>query len=107
MGTVCDGIVVGAFGGACAGIMISVMRGGYVKWRERSEKKRVYAWLQENTSDQDGNRYRSTRAIASWNNLTQDRVRYICSIHDKIYLSTGQGEDMWSIYDRGGRSVDN
>lgn len=48
-------------------------------------------------------KFRSTRAIASWNNLTEDRVQYICSIHKKIYLSTSEKEDLWSLYERGER----
>ena len=52
-----------------------------------------------------GERLRSTRAIASWNNLTEDRVRYVASIHKKIFLSTGKKEDMWTIYDRKEKSV--
>jgi hypothetical protein len=47
-----------------------------------------------------GYRFRSTRAISSWNNFTEDRVRYLCSIDKRIYLSTGQKEDIWGIYER-------
>jgi len=41
--------------------------------------------------------WRSTRAIASYNNLTEDRVRYICSSDERIVLSTGEKEDRWGI----------
>jgi hypothetical protein len=29
--------------------------------------------------------------------IAEDRVRYICSIHPKIKLSTGDNEDLWGI----------
>lgn len=100
-----DGIIIGGAGGAIAGLMVCLVRYGHTELLEGVHKRRIHNWLKENTSNEDGNQYRSTRAIASWNNLTEDRVRYICSIHEKIYLSTGQKEDMWSLYERGDRSV--
>ena len=42
-------------------------------------------------------KWRSTRTIASYNNLTEDRVRYICSSDERIVLSTGEKEDRWGI----------
>ncbi|MBA7591172.1 hypothetical protein ES708_33324 [subsurface metagenome] len=67
--------------------------------------QRVYEWLKTNTNNEPGEQFRSTRAIASWNNLTVDRVRYICSIHEKIFLSTGKIEDMWGVFEHTPRSV--
>jgi hypothetical protein len=32
-------------------------------------------------------------------------VRYICSIDKRIFLSTGEKNDMWSIYERVPRSA--
>ena len=71
---------------------------------EYRDKTRVYNWLYEATKDEEL-KWRSTRAIASYNDLTEDRVRYICSIHDKIKLSTGEKEDLWGIeeFTRGDR----
>lgn len=103
--SILDGIVIGTFGGAFAGITVWAVQLVHAKCSERRDKARVYRWLRANTSDEDGNRYRSTRAIASWNNLTEDRVRYICSLHGRIYLSTGLQEDRWSLYERGNRSA--
>ncbi len=100
-----NGIVIGGAGGAIAGLTVSLVRYIHTKTVERIHKRRIYNWLNKNTSNENGNEYRSTRAIASWNNLTEDRVRYICSIHKKIYLSTGPKEDLWSLYERGDRSV--
>ena len=105
MADIWDGIVIGGAGGAIAGLTVTLVRYGHSKSIEFLHKRRVYNWLKENTTNEEGNQYRSTRAIASWANLTEDRVRYICSIHKEIYLSTGQKEDMWSLYERGDRSV--
>jgi len=66
-----------------------------VEWRDM---RRVMKWLRKNTRDAENERHRSTRAIASYTNLTEDRVRYICSIHEEIYLSTGEKPDMWGVY---------
>ena len=105
MRTIVDGVIIGGAGGAIAGLTISLVQYLHTEVLEGIHKNRVYSWLSKNTKDEDGHRYRSTRAVASWNNLTEDRVRYICSIHEKIYLSTGEKEDRWSLYGRGDRSV--
>jgi hypothetical protein len=105
MAEILDGIIIGGVGGAIAGLTVSSVLYAHGKAVEEIHKRRIYNWLKANTSDEDGKKFRSTRAIASWNNLTEDRVRYICSLHDRIFLSTGQQEDMWSLYERGDRSV--
>ena len=105
MATVQDGIIIGGAGGAIAGVTVWIVQYLHGKTVGFIHGKRVYNWLKENTSNKAGERLRSTRAIASWNNLTEDRVRYVCSIHKKIFLSTGEKEDMWSIYDRKEKSV--
>lgn len=99
--SVLDGILIGGVGGACAGITVWVVQLIHSKYTERRDKTRIYGWLREQTSNEEGKRYRTTRAIASWNNLTEDRVRYICSLHEKIYLSTGEEEDRWGLYEHG------
>ncbi len=105
MTSIWDGIVIGGAGGAIAGLTISFV--GYIsrKVKEGNDKRRIYNWLKDNTSDNPGSQFRSTRTIASWNNLTEDRVRYICSIHNKIFLSTGETEDMWSLYEKRSRAT--
>ena len=97
MNSAIDGVVIGGAGGAIAGIMVYLVQYLHNKFLDRSESNRVFNWLRENTSDARGKNYRSTRAIASFNNLTQDRVRYLCSIHDGIHLSVGAREDMWAL----------
>lgn len=99
MSDILSGIIVGGVGGAIAALTVSAIVGVRIWVLLWLDKRRVYQWMRERTRDEAGKRFRSTRAIASWNNLTEDRVRYICSIHPKIYLSTGRKEDLWSIYD--------
>ncbi len=98
-----DGVIIGGVGGAIAGLTVWGVTYGLEQILKCIEKKRVYKWLQENSEDIPGQRYRSTRVIASHNNLTLDRTRYICSIHKGIYLSTGQTEEMWGLYGRSHR----
>ena len=100
MNDIWDGIIIGGAGGAIAGITVLVVKYIHTKTLEAIHKKRVYDWIKENTADENGKQFRSTRAIASWCNLTEDRVRYICSKHKKIFLSTGKKDDMWSLYER-------
>lgn len=95
-----EGIITGGVGGACAGISVLLVSWlGQLCSRKRDQKQ-IYGWMQNNTTDVKGGRFRSTRAISSWNNLTEDRVRYICSVHPKIFLSTGGKEDMWGLHAR-------
>jgi hypothetical protein len=100
MPSVLDGVIIGGAGGAIAGITVYLVQFLHEQYLDWKQSKTIHSWLQGNTSDEQGNRYRSTRAIASWCNLTEDRVRYLCSHHKNIYLSTGEKEDMWSIYIR-------
>ena len=105
MTTVLDGIVIGGAGGAIAGITVWLIQYLHEKVSRKLESNRVYKWLRENTTDKPGEQFRSGRAIASWNNLTQERVRYVCSADKRIFLSTGEKEDMWGIYEHVPRSV--
>jgi len=105
MTSILDGIVIGGAGGAIAGLTVWFVQYAHDKATQKIESNRIFEWLKENTSKEPGEQFRSSRAIASWNNLTQDRVRYICSIDTRIFLSTGEKEDMWGIYERVPRSV--
>ena len=70
-----SGIIIGATGGALAGVALALVNGIVSYGRELRDKRRVYGWLLKNTKNEPGEQFRSTRAIASWNNLTEDRVR--------------------------------
>ena len=100
MTTVVDGIIIGGAGGAIAGLTVWLIQYVHDKTVQKIECDRIYKWLRENTADDPGEQFRSTRAVASWNNLTEERVRHICSIDERIFLSTGEKEDMWGIYER-------
>lgn len=100
-----EGVIVGTAGGGAAGLIILFVQYVKIKCVERCHKERVYEWLLKNTADEDKKRFKTTRSIASWNNLTEDRVRYICSIDERIYLSTGEKEDVWGVYGVSGRSL--
>ncbi|MCK4446922.1 MAG: hypothetical protein KAW56_07560 [Candidatus Marinimicrobia bacterium] len=97
-----QGIIIGGSGGAIAGITLALIRCLHVKCIEYKQKRKVYSWLNKEI-EKDEYKYRSTRAIASFNNLTMDRTRYICSLHEKIFLSTGEKDDLWGIKNISGR----
>jgi hypothetical protein len=104
MSEVWNGIIIGGAGGAIAGLTVAFVRYLHTKSLEETHKNRVYKWLKDNTSNKEGEQFRTTRAIASWNNITEDRARYICSTHKRIFLSTGEKEDRWSLYERKSRA---
>lgn len=102
MATIWDGIVIGGAGGAIAGITVWLVQFVHDKVTQHIDSNNIYKWLKDHTTPEpdEGDQFKSTRTIASWNNLTEDRVRYICSLDKRIFLSTGKNEDMWGIYDR-------
>ncbi len=98
--SIIEGITIGAFGGAAAGIIIWVLQLAHEKCNDCRDKKRILKWMKEHSGHKETKMFRSTRTIASHNNLTEDRVRYICSIHEDICLSTGENEDMWGLVEK-------
>ena len=95
--TIWDGIIVGSTGGAVAGLTVWAVQLMHSKYMERRDKKCIYDWLNEPAQKESEWKFRTGRAIASWTNLPADRVRYICSIDERIALSTGEEEDVWSV----------
>ncbi len=103
--SILNGVIIGALGGALAGVTVYTTHYLHDKTREYIEKRRVYNWMSRLLRDnREGIGYLSTRNIASHNDLTEDRARYICSIHKNIYLSTGEKEDMWGMKGLSGRT---
>jgi hypothetical protein len=92
-----DGIIIGSAGGAGAGIVLWLMQLAHTKYIEKRDKDRIYGWLNKPEQKASEWEYRTGRAIASWTNLPTDRVRYICSIDERIALSLGKNEDVWSL----------
>ena len=70
--------------------------------------KLLLKWLENSTVPNDikNREWRSTRTIASYNNMTKKRVIYICSITKEIAHSTGKNEDLWGVDKRVGPNYD-
>ena len=96
-----EGIVIGGVGGTIAGLTVWVVELLKEKVTEYNDKKRVYDWLCQRTQKYKSStvgspndpRWVPTIEIASYTNLTPDRVRYICSIHKDIRPK--MKEDLW------------
>ena len=107
-----DGVLVGALGGAAAGLALSAVAWLRSTFSDHCDRRRIYRWLQKNTSNEPGEQCASTDTIASCNNLTEDRTRYLCSIDPRIFQWLGPkgmvseavsraSLERWSIYCRG------
>jgi hypothetical protein len=102
--TLWDGIVIGSIGGTLAGLTIWFVQSLKEKVIIELHKKRVYNWLYEKTRQYEkltvgspnDPRWISTIEIASYTNLTKDRVRYICSVHKKIRPKLEKDRWSWS-----------
>lgn len=95
-----ESIIIGGAGGAIAGITVFLIQQLHSYLKFRKESMMVYDWLVKNCENIKGKEYRTTRTISSWTNLTEDRVRYLCSKNKKIRLSTGPEEDRWTTLER-------
>jgi len=89
--------VGGAAGGAVAGLALYAVQQLHLKIKDCQDTKKVLAWMRSNAGESQSYPYRTTRAIASHNNLTEDRVRFICSHCPDIYMSRGLNEDLWTL----------
>ena len=86
-------------GAAGALIVLGVQKAG-ANWRNTKDAKSIYEWMLSESAVKGSPDFRSTRAIASHTNLTEDRVRDVCSTHAKIHLSTGAQADLWTLKER-------
>lgn len=96
---VLSGIAIGAVGGAAAGIVLWLVERLNQYEIECRERRRIRAWLDRITAPAGATKWRGTRAIASYCNLPEDRVRYLCSIDKRIVQSSGVNE-VWGIAGR-------
>ncbi|VVO21790.1 hypothetical protein [Pseudomonas fluorescens] len=98
-----DDIISTSFGGAAAGLALYGMQVLFTWIGVKRDARRVHAWMTKERVA-GGDKYRSTRAIASHNNLTEDRARFVCSRDERIKLSVGDDPDKWSLEGRGRKS---
>lgn len=91
-----EGIVTGAAGGASAGIILAILKGCHEAIQKKVRTRRVIRWLEKVSEPEGAEPWRSTHAIASYTNLTEDTVRYICSESNLIVRSSGERET-WGI----------
>ena len=94
-----SGVIVGAAGGAVAGLIlwiVSRLNQYEINWRQR---RRIYKWLDKVTAPRGVKKWRKTRAIASFTNMTEERVRQLCSEDNRIDLST-RANEVWAIKGR-------
>ena len=89
-------IISTSFGGAAAGLALYGMQALFIALGVKRDTCQVHSWMKrERKAGRD--KYRSTRAIASNNNLTEARVRFICSHDVRWRLSLGDEPDMWIL----------
>ena len=97
-----EGLFIGVMGSAIAGLILWRVKLSKEKRTEQTDKKTIYNWLYKRTKPHtrltvgtpiNDPRWVSTTEIASYTNLTPDRVRYICSVHKKIRPM--MKEDLW------------
>jgi hypothetical protein len=93
-------IISTSFGGAAAGLALYGMQALFSWIGIKRDTCRVHKWF-KSESAAGKETYRSTRTIASFNNLTEDRVRFVCSYDERIHLSVGDEPDKWSLQGRG------
>ena len=96
--TIWQSILIGGTGGFFAGITIYLTKSLVNKIKESIDSRRVYKWLKMNTSSNPVDRWITTIRIASYNNLSVDRVRYLCSKHRKIQMNPTTTHDTWTIF---------
>ena len=89
--------VGGAVGGAVAGLALYGVQQAHVWLVDKLDTKRVLGWMRNNAGEHRNWPFRTTRTIASYNNLTEDRVRYICSQCPDMSMSRGLNEDRWTL----------
>jgi hypothetical protein len=88
------------FSGAAGAILVLAIQKGASFLSDRRDSGSIYKWLESESRVSGSPDFRTTRAIASHTNLTEERVRLLCSTHPLIFLSTGTQPDLWTIKER-------
>jgi uncharacterized iron-regulated membrane protein len=94
------GVLSELVAGAGGGLILLAVQSGWSLWRKKRDGALIYEWMVQEAAKPGADKFHSTRDIASYVNMTQERVYSLCSAHPKILLATGKAEDMWSITDR-------
>jgi len=104
--TLFEGMVIGGAGGTIAGLTIWFIKllKDYVM--KQVDKKTVMRYLikitklhNEHKVTKPSQYFVSTTDLAGGINLTQDRIRYICSIHEKIEPLVSLFNESWALRD--------
>ena len=93
----CQWTTIYIVGGSAAGIAVWITQAirNYVKLI--IDKRRVYLWLYKNTVKKNTFAWRNVRTIASFTNLTEERAKYVCSVHKKICQNTVGDFDQFGL----------
>ena len=86
-------LIIGISGGISAGLGIWIIDRIRERYLFNKDEKRLIGFLTENPSDYF---LRTTHRIASGVNLSEDRVRYVCSFSEKIKRNSGEKE-LWRL----------
>jgi hypothetical protein len=88
-------LIIGLSGGVSAGIGIWFLdraREGYLFWRD---EKRIIKFFEEPEHQKEGWDFFSTVRIASYVNLTLERVNFVCSYSKKISRNQ-KDKELWT-----------
>jgi hypothetical protein len=88
------------FSGVAGALLVLVVQKSGSTWSNRRDSDAIYRWMESESKLAGSPDFRSTRAIASHTNLTEERVRVLCCTHPLIFLSTGTQPDLWTIKER-------
>ena len=113
---VVDNVAAGVIIGVVVGVILFSFSHFCIKrWQEIHDAKKIYNWLYNETKqwreftvgDSLYHRWRSTREIASSNNLTIERARELCYTNEKLTLMSKEDlfkedclkpiEEKWAI----------
>jgi hypothetical protein len=89
-------MLISAVGGGVAGLMVWLADIVRVEYWKRRHKRRILKFFKDEVKSGKSWDLRNTYRIASSVNLTEDRVRYICSIHKEIKRNEKEKET-WQL----------
>lgn len=96
--TIWQSIIIGGAGGAVAGLTIYLTKSLVEFCKNKIDSNQILKFLAENSSHMATERWVQIKRIASYTNLQEDRVRYLCSEHKKIQMYPGGKEDTCTVF---------